>query len=145
MGGDNMINLFYRQLEEESQNNIYKGDENMIVSPYTHDIDLLLAQLFTMRDRARKDFDKDVEEWVEMVISIVKEWKFDNSQLDFRNDHYRQAVSFLMRFAEECGETKNDSPEYFEARFFDRLKCYKAIERRFKERYEKGKQKRGDN
>jgi len=114
-----------------------------IVSPYTYDIDLLLAQLFNMRDKARKDFDKDAEEWAELVIAIVKEWKFDNSQLDFRNDHYRQAVSFLMRFAEECGETKNDYPEYFEARFFGRLKRYKALERRFNERYEKGK-KRGN-
>lgn len=107
----------------------------MIVSPYTHDIDDILSKLCEAQSIAKSDNNKDVANFFEIVTEIVKEWKFDKSQLDFSKDkYYRQAVSFLMRLADETGKINNDTPEYFEDRFFNMLKCYKALESRFNER-----------
>lgn len=72
-----------------------------------------------------------------MTIEIVKEWKYDNSIYDFKNDHYRQAVSFLMRIAEET--PKDEMPEYFQDRFYETMENYKALENKYKEREKRRK------
>jgi len=105
----------------------------------SHDIDKIIVMLNICKDTADVNKEHEMYEFFDVVIEIVKQWKYDNSQWDFKQDHYRQAVSFLMRFAEETGKIKDDYPEYFEARFFDRLGCYKALENRFNERL------KGDN
>ncbi|MBR2323261.1 MAG: hypothetical protein IKA54_06685 [Clostridia bacterium] len=117
----------------------------MVVSPYTNDINKIIVQLTICKNSAFKHGDVELEEFFDTILSIVTQWEYDHSQWDFKQDHYRQAVSFLMWVAEDTGRTKNDSPEYFEARFFDRLKSYKALEHRFNERYEKGKKELENN
>lgn len=98
------------------------------------DINKIITILNVCKDTAKANKDPEMYEFFVVVIEIVNEWKYGNSQWDFKQNHYRQAVSFLMRFAEETGKIEDDYPEYFEARFFDRLKCYKALENRFNER-----------
>lgn len=107
------------------------------------DIDRILTLLTTAKNTAIANRDYDTTSFFEVLIEIVNEWKYDNSQWNFKQDHYRQAVSFLMWIAEDTGATENDCPEYFEARFFNRLKSYKALEHRFNERLERGKKRRG--
>ena len=105
----------------------------------SHDIDKIIVMLKMCKDTADVNKEYEMYDFFDVVIEIVNQWKYDNSQWDFKQDHYRQAVSFLMRFAEETGKIEDDYPEYFEDRFFDILKCYKALEYRFNERL------RGDN
>lgn len=103
----------------------------MKVSPYTHDIDSIIVQLYQLKNLANQRNQHKNAMWFDVLIEIVKEWKYDNSQWDFKTNHYRQAVSFLMRLAEET--PKDEQPEYFEARFFDTMRNYRAIEKRYKE------------
>ena len=117
----------------------------MVVSPYTTDINKIIVRLTICKNSAIKQGDTELMEFFDTVLSIVTEWKYDHSQWDFKTNHYRQAVSFLMWLAEDTGRTKDDSPEEFEARFFDRLKSYIALEDRFNERYEIGKKRRERN
>lgn len=107
----------------------------MIVSPYTHDIDAIIVQLYQLKNLANQRNEPKNAMWFDVLIEIVKEWKYDNSQWDFKNDHYRQAVSFLMRLAEET--PKDEYPEYFEARFYETMKNYRALKNRFEERKKK--------
>lgn len=107
----------------------------MIVSPYTHDIEKLIRQLKELKNISKIHNNEEVENWMDLVLEIVIEWKFDNSQLDFRSDHYRQAVSFLMRIAEET--PTDEYPEYFQERFYETMKYYKALKHRYEEREKK--------
>lgn len=107
------------------------------------EVNKIIRILSDVKMKARLNNDKEMFEFFDNVLQIVNQWKYDNSQWDFKQDHYRQAVSFLMWIAEDTGATENDCPEYFEARFFNRLKSYNALEHRFNERLERGKKRRG--
>lgn len=109
----------------------------------SNDINKIIALLNDAKKQAEIHHDYEPMRFFETLIEIVNQWKYDNSQWDFKQDHYRQAVSFLMWVAEDTGATQNDCSEYFEERFFNRLKSYKALEHRFNERLEKGKKRRG--
>lgn len=106
----------------------------MIIDANSWKIDKLLSILLDLRNRAQKENKEEALFYIEMTIEIVKEWKHDNLLYDFRNDHYRQAVSFLMRISEETPKDEIEQAEYFQDRFYETLKNYEALENKYKER-----------
>lgn len=109
----------------------------MIVSPYTYDIDAIIVQLYQLKNLANQRNETKNAMWFDVLIEIVKEWKYDNSQWDFKNDHCRQAVSFLMRIAEETPKDEIEQAEYFQDRFYETMKNYRALKNRYNERLKK--------
>jgi len=104
-------------------------------------INKLLVKLNNLKKLSQQCNEKEIVEDAEMLLEIIKQWKYDDSIYDFRNDHYRQSASFLMRIAEETPKV----PEYedavgFQERFYETMKNYEALKNKYNEREKRRKQ-----
>ena len=97
-------------------------------------INKLLVKLNNLKKLSQQCNEKEIVEDAEMLLEIIKQWKYDDSIYDFRNDHYRQAASFLMRIAEETPKDEIEQAEYFQERFYETMKNYEALKNKYKER-----------
>ena len=107
---------------------------------FEKDINEVKHIVYGLRVKAIINDDRETKEFADKLLYIIERYQDNYDYFELTTHHERQALSFMMRFAEHIRDLKISDSGIFMRDFFDLLNDYIALKNRMRDIIKRGEE-----